>query len=122
MNESRILSFLEFACWLTIAAMAGLFTLWSLETAIWDEWPSLMEHTWFRATLIDLYAGFALLSAWFWIRERKPASWLLWTIALAALGNLTTLAYVALAARRSRAAARPLAALMLGKSLEDRTP
>lgn len=64
-----------------------------------EEGGHLLALAWGRATLIDVYAGFALFSAWIWHRE--PRAWVAgtWIVALCLLGNVVAGCYVVLAAR-----------------------
>lgn len=62
---------------------------------------AMLEDPWGRATLVDLYVGFALFAMWIVHRER---SWRAapWIIATALLGNLVPCVYVVVAAIGAR--------------------
>ena len=49
---------------------------------------------WGRVSVIDVYAGLAVVAAVVIARERRPARWVPWVLALAVLGNLATAVYV----------------------------
>ena len=62
---------------------------------------AMLEDPWGRATLIDLYIGFALFALWIVHRERgwRAAPWI---IATALLGNLVPCVYIVVAAAGAR--------------------
>ena len=76
--------------------------LWWIRGNIVEEGGLLLTLAWGRATIIEVYAGFALFAAWIWHRE--PRSWVAgaWIVALCLIGNVVAGCYVVLAARACR--------------------
>lgn len=68
----------------------------------WDEVRALTRYPWFNVSLVDVYVGFALFSAW--VAHRESAWWTaaLWITAIMLLGNLVACAYVLFAAATAR--------------------
>ena len=60
------------------------------------EGGQLVRMPWGIVSLVDLYTGFILVSAWMWFRERHWWSAALWTVAMMTLGNLAFAGYVLL--------------------------
>ena len=71
-----------------VAGVAGSFPA---------ELKQLATMPWGIVTLIDIYVGFILFAAWVACRERSLLAVAAWIIAIMALGNLMTCAYVAFA-------------------------
>lgn len=65
------------------------------------EGARLLAMPWGIVSLVDLYTGFALFSAWIFYRE-KPLPAILWTLAMLTLGFWAGSLYALLAAIRSR--------------------
>jgi hypothetical protein len=61
----------------------------------------LLGMPWGRVSLIDVYVGFAVFSAWIIYREKSWTRSLAWIALMAVLGNLTSCTYVFLALRQS---------------------
>jgi hypothetical protein len=81
--------------------MIGLIVRASLEKSVIVIFEQLLAERWGVVTLIDLYAGFAFVILWIGVCERKWTRTLAWTIAIMGLGNLATLAYIALRCRKA---------------------
>lgn len=62
----------------------------------------LLSMPWGIVSLVDLYVGFALFSAWIAFREASAVRAAVWILLVVVLGNLTTSLYVLLALARSR--------------------
>ena len=65
------------------------------------DWPRLVSNPLGVATLVDVYAGFALFSCWIAWREARSGVALLWIAMILVGGNLVTAVYVLLALRAS---------------------
>jgi Protein of unknown function (DUF1475) len=65
-----------------------------LERGIFESGALLWPDPWFRATLADAYCGFLIFYAWVFYRERTWAARGLWLVAILALGNIATSAYL----------------------------
>lgn len=96
---------------LWLIGLIVLIVVSSLEMSLADGIRSLWATWWGRTTLFDFYGGILIIAAWIWWRERSPLRSAVWTVALIGLGNLASLAYVALAAIGSR----DVRSLLLGR-------
>jgi uncharacterized membrane protein YeiH len=65
------------------------------------EGRQLLSMPWGIVSLVDLYVGFALFSAWIVFRERSWSRSLIWIALMMVLGFLTASLYVFLALRSS---------------------
>lgn len=65
------------------------------------EGSRLLAMPWGIVSLVDLYVGFALFSAWIVFRERSPAVAALWVVLMMVLGFWTASFYLFLALRSS---------------------
>lgn len=61
----------------------------------------IISHPWGIVSLVDLYVGFALFSAWIIYRERSPLKAAVWVVLMIVLGNWTAALYVLLALNSS---------------------
>ena len=66
-----------------------------------SEGSRLLAMPWGIVSLVDLYTGFVLFSAWIVYRERSLAIALLWTLGMMVLGFFTASLYVLLALQAS---------------------
>lgn len=65
------------------------------------EGGAILDLVWGRVTLVDLYTGVGLVTAWVWWRDRTWRSALPWTVAFLLLGNLAVAGYVLARARQA---------------------
>lgn len=65
------------------------------------EGGAILDLPWGRVTLIDLYTGIGLATAWVWWRDRSWRSAVPWTVAFLLLGNLAVAGYVLSRARQA---------------------
>lgn len=65
------------------------------------EGAEILDLAWGRVTLIDLYVGVAIFSAFVAWRERRIAVTLAWIVSFVVLGNLATAAYLLIASLRA---------------------
>ena len=77
----------------------------------WAELDALLAMPWGVVSLVDLYVGFSLFSAWIWLREGPGLAAAAWTLGMMCGGFWTGSLYVLLAALRSGGSATRL---MLG--------
>lgn len=80
---------------LCMTTLIALIVLSSLEQSLASGLAVLTDHLWGITTLVDLYFGLLLIGLWIVWVERRPLRFIPWLVALAALGNLASLAYVA---------------------------
>ena len=66
-----------------------------------SEGSRLLAMPWGIVSLVDLYTGFVLFSAWIVYRERSLAIALLWALGMMVLGFFTASLYVLLALQAS---------------------
>lgn len=66
-----------------------------------EEGRQLLSMPWGIVSLVDLYVGFVLFSAWIIYRERSPARSAVWVVLMMILGFWTASLYAFLALRAS---------------------
>jgi hypothetical protein len=88
-------------CIATAIIMMILIIDAAMEKSIATIFESLWREKWGVVTLVDLYAGFAIVGIWIAYCERSAKRWLPWIIALLLLGNVATLAYIGWRSRKS---------------------
>ena len=69
--------------------------------SLFGEAPDLIKYPWFHVSMIDLYAGFAMIAAWIIFRERSAGRSAVWIVLLMTLGNVLAFVYALLALRQS---------------------
>ena len=62
----------------------------------------LFSMAWGKVSLIDVYIGFFLFSAWIIYREEKGATAVLWILSIMILGNFIACLYATLALYKSQ--------------------
>ena len=75
-------------------AMLALFVWSSLEMNLAAGLSELVSTRWGITTLADLGAGLAFVALWIALLETRPWRTACWWIALAGLGNFTTLVFI----------------------------
>lgn len=76
-------------------ALAGLTLAAALQRGLLEAGAELWPSLWFRATLLDVYAGLAVSYAWIAWKENTPLRRLAWLLAVIGTGNIGVSAYVA---------------------------
>jgi hypothetical protein len=101
---------------LGLIAMTGIlvygFTIGNFSA----EGSRLLAMPWGIVSLVDLYVGFALFSAWIVYRERTVLLSILWVVLMMTLGFWTGALYVLLALQASRGDWRRF---WMGKNIKD---
>jgi hypothetical protein len=95
MKIAKVLSFLGILA-MTAVLIYG-FTIGDFSA----EGGQLLSMPWGIVSLVDLYTGFALFSAWIWYREQSPVKAVLWTLAMMTLGFFAGSLYAFLALQSS---------------------
>ena len=67
----------------------------------WGEGSRLLAMPWGIVSLVDLYVGFTLFSAWIVYREEKTLTAVIWVVLMMVLGFFTASLYTFLALQRS---------------------
>lgn len=80
-------------------AMIAVLSCAFLAGDLAEEGRRLLAMPWGIVSLVDLYVGFILFSAWVFFREGTTVSSLCWIVAIMALGSLAICLYVLVAAR-----------------------
>jgi len=62
----------------------------------------LFSMAWGKVSLIDVYIGFFLFSAWVIYREEKWATTIFWIVSILILGNFITCLYTTIALYKSK--------------------
>ncbi|HKI99492.1 MAG TPA: DUF1475 family protein [bacterium] len=84
-----------------LAAMLASFLWAGARQALGDGFAAVTAQPWGLVTLLDLYVGFAFVAVWIYVLERNWLVTLGWAVALCVLGNVTTLVYLLLRARKA---------------------
>lgn len=89
----------------TIAAFSGLglavAIIWALgQRSLWDSFPEVAADPWGLVTIIDLYAGLALIAVVIALVEPRLRSALPWIILLPFLGNVIAALWMVVRAKR----------------------
>jgi hypothetical protein len=100
-----------------LAFVTGILMLSSLIYAVMlsnfaDEGNILLNLTWGKVALIDVYIGFLFFGVWIYLREQNIWLFLLWFIPLLLIGNLVSAIYLIYAFYQSK---RDIKHFMLGK-------
>ena len=95
MKLAKIISILGFLA--MSAVLVYGFTLGDF----WGEGSRLLAMPWGIISLVDLYVGFTLFSAWIVYREDKVITALIWVILMMVLGFFTASLYTFLALQKS---------------------
>jgi hypothetical protein len=86
-----------------IAALLASFVWASGQSSLPEGFGAVMDLRWGAVTMLDLYSGLFFVAGWIAAMERgRPAVALAWLVALLCLGNLATMGYLLLRARRAR--------------------
>ena len=86
---------------LAIVMVMIVVTIWaSMQQNILSAFAPLAHNPWAVATLFDAYCGFLIFYVWVASRERTAARRILWFMAIMALGNIATGAYLLLQLRK----------------------
>jgi hypothetical protein len=73
--------------------MTALAFKTSLESNLFEVWPSLAAQPWVAATLVDFYFNIALISLWVIYKETHLRA-ALWIVSFVLLGSITTSLYL----------------------------
>ena len=77
-----------------LAAVVLVVVLWAfgahadLHGGMFDQFAVITTLPWGKATVVDLYAGFALFALLVWLTERSPLVALAWAAPVFVLGNI----------------------------------
>lgn len=85
---------------LGILAMTGVLVYGFTIGDFGGEGSQLLAMPWGIVSLVDLYVGFTLFSAWIVFREKSPSS-IIWVILMMVLGFFTASLYVFIALQKS---------------------
>lgn len=91
--------------WVFAAILVSIVTatvVASLDRGVLVALKELWPDAWFRATLVDAYAGFLTIYVWIAYRERSALRRVVWLLLVLGLGNIAIAAYVLRALRKLR--------------------
>ena len=91
----------KFIAFLGVLAMTAVLIYGFTVGDFFGEGSQLMSIPWGIVSLVDLYVGFTLFSAWIIYREKSLPVAILWTIAMMILGFFTGSLYVFIALQTS---------------------
>ncbi|HPS41457.1 MAG TPA: DUF1475 family protein [Anaerolineaceae bacterium] len=95
MKIAKVISFLGILAMTAIIAYAFLTGDFASEGSV------LLSMPWGIVSLVDLYVGFTLFSAWIVFRERAVLSSIIWVILMMTLGFFTASLYTFIALQKS---------------------
>lgn len=87
---------------LGLLAMTAVLVYGFVAGDFFAEGAELVSMPWGIVSLVDLYTGFILFSAWIVYRERSLPRSLIWVVLMMVLGFFTASLYVLLAANASK--------------------
>ena len=90
-----------FICALLFIALTAVIVWASVESNVMQGVKEMASLRWGIATFTDFYIGATFVGIWIGVMEKSVARGIVWTLAVYTLGNLATLAYVAMRARNS---------------------
>ncbi len=90
-----------FVCALLFIVLTGVIVWASVESNVMQGVEEMASLRWGIATFTDFYIGATFVGIWIGVMEKSVGRGIVWTLAVYILGNLVTLAYVALRARTS---------------------
>lgn len=96
MKASKIIA------WIGLLAMTIGLANGFIAGDFFEDGQLLLQNPWGIMSIIDLYVGFALFSAWIFHRERNKALAVLWILLMMILGFFTASIYVLQALYRSK--------------------
>lgn len=96
MKIAKVISFLG------ILAMSGVLVFAFTKGNFAEEGSKLLSMPWGIVSLVDLYVGFTLFSAWIVFRERAFLPSLVWVVLMMTLGFFTASLYIFLALQKSQ--------------------
>lgn len=88
--------------WLGLLAMTLVLIFAFTQGDFFTEGASLLSMPWGIVSMVDLYVGFTLFSAWIIYREKSIMTSVVWVILMMVLGFFTASLYILLALRSSR--------------------
>lgn len=100
MNNRLKLTLTAFA--LLGSTLVTMIVVSSLEMNIWKGVRAVASTGWGLTTFLDVYIGLTFTAVWVAVLERRPARAIAWAFALFTLGNVATVAYLLLRARKVR--------------------
>jgi len=91
----------KFISLLGIIAMTGVLIYGFTIGDFSGEGSLLLSMPWGIVSMVDLYVGFTLFSAWIVFREKSPVASIIWVILMMVLGFFTASLYAFLALQKS---------------------
>ena len=88
--------------WLGLVAMTLVLLFAFTQGDFFTEGSQLLSMPWGIVSMVDLYVGFALFSAWIVYREKSMGIILIWVVLMMILGFFTASLYILLALRSSQ--------------------
>lgn len=87
---------------IALSLLLTVLIVWaSLEKSVIEIFRVLWAERWGIVTLLDLYGGFLVTGTWICILERRALRAVPWLVGIFFLGNLATLIYIVVRARKS---------------------
>lgn len=88
--------------WSGLIAMTVVLVFAFTQGDFFKEGAQLLSMPWGIVSMVDLYVGFTLFSAWIIYREKSVAASLIWVVLMMVLGFFTASLYILLTLRSSQ--------------------
>ena len=92
----------QIIAWIGLIAMTSVLGYAFTQGDFFRDGAQLLANPWGIVSLVDLYVGFTLFSAWIVYRERSVPSSVVWVILMMVLGFFTASLYIIMALRNSK--------------------
>lgn len=86
--------------WICLLAMSAVLVYGFTQGDFASDGAKILANPWGIVSLVDLYVGFILFSAWIVYRERSPWS-ILWVVLMMVLGFFTASLYLLITLQKS---------------------
>lgn len=86
----------KIVAWFGLLAMTGILIYGFTQGDFGKDGAMILANPWGRVSMVDLYVGFILFSAWIVFREKNPFLAIVWVILMMVLGFFTASLYVLL--------------------------
>jgi hypothetical protein len=100
--EDENMKYVKVLAWVGLLAMGGVLIYGFSVGDFMGEGKELLSMPWGIVSMVDLYVGFFLFSAWIIFREKSLLQAGIWVIFMMVLGSFTASLYTLLALYRSK--------------------
>ena len=98
----EIMKFAKLIAWIGLLAMTGILIYGFTIGDFTQDGGEIIANPWGKVSLVDLYVGFILFSAWIIFREKYLLISIIWVILMMILGFFTASLYILIHLYRSK--------------------